>query len=757
MKLARAALLSGWLPAAAVYLAAVLIMDATSLIGVRVVVWYTVCFLWLHTVPGTVLWRLLDWRRPAGHGRARPFLEDVVLGSMTGLIIAIPVYLALVVVGAQRLVLLWPLLVLAPALATSRGRGVFRGRSAPMPAWWSWALALIVLYVVIYSANRFWLPYAFTSATMLSPHVDEPFHLAMIGEFRHHFPAEVPYVDGTPLRYHWLVYPLMALESWGSGISPVMVVRLLAPAAFSMMALLGVTVAAVRLSGHRWAGLAAAAIVCVLTPLDLMGWSATTRPWLPSRWMAYLSPTQFLATALSPLLIVMVVGIARGSARRPRDWMFTALVMLACAGAKSAMLPLFVGGLCGTAVVMLVLRRRAALRTAGLAVLSIAVFAAATYVFYGVGSRAMKVAPLALIDSMTQRLEIVPPDVPAGGAMRSLVAVVFVVCTLAPVAGGVGLFLDRGWRRPTPWILLGTGLTAVAAVLLLDHPALSQLYFLFSASVPLGVFGAMGLARLAGPLDRRTALTAVAAGIVGLGVAFAISAVTSTRLPTGPDDIAGVTIAFVLPLVAGALAVGLILLALTVASRRWPWLRARRLLLSLVVVGGMCAPSAAAVAVKGINERPPPPPPTGIIGPGGIKAATWLERHSKPDELVATNTHKWRAAWRNFWVSGYSERRVLVEGWAYVAPEAVGIPSNEANNANGGPPVFWDLPRLRLNDEVFSHPTAANVRELQRRYGVDWLFADRAERPDVGGLSRVAELEYRTRRYLVYRLPTESR
>ena len=757
MRLARAALLSGWLPAAAVYLAAVLIMDATALVGLPVVLWYSVCFVWLHTVPGTVLWRLLDWRGPTGDGRARPLLEDLVLGSMTGLIVAVPVYLSLVVVGAPRLVLLWPLLVLGPALATGRGRRVLRARSSPMPAWWSWTLALIVLYVVVYSANRLWLPLAFTPESMLSPHVDEPFHLAMVGEFRHHFPAEVPYVDGTALRYHWLVYPVMALETWGSGIAPVTVIRLLAPAALSAVALLGVAVAAVRLSGHRWAGPAAAVIMAVLTPLDLMGWSPTSGPWLPSRWLAYLSPTQALATALCPLLIVMVVGVARGAARRPRDWAFTALVMLACAGAKSAMLPLFIGGLCGTAVVMLVLRRRAVRRTAGLAALSLAAFAAAAYLFYGLGTRAMSWAPLALIDSITQRLEIASPEVPAGTSVSLVLTVAFVVCTLAPVAGGVGLFLRGGWRRPTPWILLGTCLAAVAAVLLLDHPALSQVYFLLSASVPLCVFGAMGLARLAGPLDRRTALSAVAAGFGGLGLAFAISAVASTRLPTSPDDTAGVVIVFLLPLAAGALGVGLFFLLLTGASRRWPWLRTRRLLLSLFVVVGMCAPLGAVTATRGLNDRPDPKAPTDVIGRGGIKAATWLKRHSTPDQLVATNTHRWRAATRNFWVSGYTERRVLVEGWAYVAPEAVGIPSNEANNANGGPPVFWDPPRLRLNDEVFTRPTPANVRELQRKYGVDWLFADRVERPDLAGLSRVAELEYRTRRYLVYRLPTESR
>ncbi len=57
---------------------------------------------------------------------------------------------------------------------------------------------------------------------------------------------------------------------------------------------------------------------------------------------------------------------------------------------------------------------------------------------------------------------------------------------------------------------------------------------------------------------------------------------------------------------------------------------------------------------------------------------------------------------------------------------------------------------------MFAHPTPANVQELQRKYGVDWLFADRAQRPDGTRLAEVADLEYRTRRYLVFRLP-ESR
>ena len=114
---------------------------------------------WAWTIPGTVLWRALDWRVPRGDPErvvpvGRPFLEDLTLGSVLGLITSVPAYLACVAIGAPRLVLLWPLLVLVPAALTPRGRLLLRRRQAhPTPVWFSWALAAVTLYVVVYSVS----------------------------------------------------------------------------------------------------------------------------------------------------------------------------------------------------------------------------------------------------------------------------------------------------------------------------------------------------------------------------------------------------------------------------------------------------------------------------------------------------------------------------------------------------------------------------------------------------------------------------
>src|SRR6185436_19959010 len=138
----------------------------------------------------------------------------------------------------------------------------------PTPAWWSWSLAAVMLYVVAYSAQKAWSPLALSPTSLSAPYVDEPYHLALIGEFLHHFPAQVPFVAGTPLRYHWLFYPFAAEGSWGSGVEPVVLLRLVVPTALSALLVLGVAVAAARVSGHRWAALGGAVVLCMLSPLD---------------------------------------------------------------------------------------------------------------------------------------------------------------------------------------------------------------------------------------------------------------------------------------------------------------------------------------------------------------------------------------------------------------------------------------------------------------------------------------------------------
>jgi hypothetical protein len=126
-----------------------------------------------------------------------------------------------------------------------------------------------------------------------------------------------------------------------------------------------------------------------------------------------------------------------------------------------------------------------------------------------------------------------------------------------------------------------------------------------------------------------------------------------------------------------------------------------------------------------------------------------LREHSSPDDVVATDLHCRPAAWpkcdgRHFWVSGFSERRVLVEGWAYAEStlsraELFVTPYLEV--------PFADPARLAANDAVFREPSAGNVRHLAQKYGVKWLFT--GINPKLG---KFARLRFRNATSSVYEL-----
>ena len=752
---------SGWVPAILVYLVGAVLLRNTGNVAARDILAFTAWMVWAHTLPGTVVWRAIDWRGRRGSGPAtgRPLLEDLVLGSVFGLILSVPAYLVAVMIGTPRLVLLWPLLVIVPAALTSSGRALLVRRQAePTPAWWSWSLAAVMLYVIAYSAQTAWSPLALSPASLDAPHIDEPYHLALISEFLNHFPAEVPFVDGTPLRYHWLFYPFAAAGSWGTGIEPVVLLRLVAPAGLSALLVLGVAVTAARVSGHRWAALGAAMVLCMLSPLDVMPWTSGEHPWLNTAWIFYRSPTQTLANALCPLLIVLVVGVLRGAALRPRHWLATFVVMLAVAGAKSAMLPLFVAALCGTAVLMLVIRRRIPWAVVGLGALSVGVFGLATLVFYGTGSRAMTLVPFQVIDGQALRLQLMEPGHPASTSVRGALTLVFLVCVAAPVAGGIGLFVRGGWRRPVPWVLLGTWVSGIGVYLCFHHPALGQAYFYRSGAVAMAVLSGVGWARAAGTMTRRTAFLVVASLAAGLMWAFAVSRITSAPKPNGEvarSETAQLAASFGVPL---ALALAGLLVGVVAAwllTRSWSSRTSLPLLAGISFVLGMCL--IAPLADLTDRDQGPGQVQVRRVSPGGIQAAIWLRDHSDPDDLVATNAHTPEPAThpgdhRQFWISAYTERRVLVEGWAYIPPESVGLPSTRATNRVPGPQKFWHQERLELNDEVFSDPTRADTEELVRRYGVDWLFVDKRRKPDLDGLRKFATERYRAGDYVVFEI-----
>jgi len=159
----------------------------------------------------------------------------------------------------------------------------------------------------------------------------------------------------------------------------------------------------------------------------------------------------------------------------------------------------------------------------------------------------------------------------------------------------------------------------------------------------------------------------------------------------------------------------------------------------------------ATVLASPINGKPL----SDLTVPGdGIDVARWLRDHSDPDDLVATNVHYTcypghytcdprhytcyprldnACDTRSYWVSAYSERRILVEGWG----------------TSGTP--FWDPSLLAANDMAFTDPSAAAVAKLRDAYGVHWLFADLTS-ADSDSIGRYADLRYREGDFAVYEL-----
>jgi hypothetical protein len=116
-----------------------------------------------------------------------------------------------------------------------------------------------------------------------------------------------------------------------------------------------------------------------------------------------------------------------------------------------------------------------------------------------------------------------------------------------------------------------------------------------------------------------------------------------------------------------------------------------------------------------------------------------LRDHSEPDDVVATNVHCRLAPpnkcdSRHFWVSAYSERRVLIEGWAYAESTLARAPRWKRSYLRI---PYRDQSRLAANDAAFAQPSLMSW--FVREYGVSWLLVERAD----PALNRYAKLRFR--------------
>jgi hypothetical protein len=711
------------------------------------------CYLGLGVgLPGLVLVR-------AATGRPRRLLVDGSLGAAVGYVVEVFGYLAARAAGHPLALVAWPVLVIGLSLGWPwlRHRVWHRSTDEPAPAWFSWGLGGLAVASIAFLAVGGFATSPLSGPGATAPYSDTPFHLALVGELKHHLPAVMPYVQGQPLAYHWFVHAHLAAASWVSGVEPVVLLTRTELLPLAVLAVLLVGVLGQRISGSPGVGLLAATIATLGGPVLAQRWSSapfgSIHLLVDSAWA---SPSQAYGAVIFLAVLVVATDVLRPPDRAGAGPIVLLAVLIAGAsGAKATVVPLLGCGLALVVAVGLLRRSWATVRPALLPLAATAaVFVVSVVVLFGGQTQGLTLKPLLTVAQLPAARTLGAGPI-AGVPISALLAllVLTLISWLAAAAGvlalGRRLVLD-----PACLLLAGVGVAGLAATLLAVQPGVSQVYFVRTAMPALAVLSGYGLVRLAGSAGRL-----IPAGLVG-GAALAL--LMALAGPAHPRILSpqrtgwrpallhlAAPYAALLAVLAVTLAAGVVL-----ARRRGRSAAPVAAVVLAAVVGlGLPVPFwqgavATADVLSGAAGRPVAGRPT--MPSGGVTAARWLRDNSGPDDLVATNAHCWsptelpgrtpRCDVRNFWISGYAERRVLVEGWAYTVRANEPYTSDLTFNVLTAP--FWDDALLATNDAAFTTPSAATISTLRDRYGVRWLFVDRRIHTPVGDVGRWATLRF---------------
>ena len=663
-------------------------------------------------VPGVLLYRALG----GGGGGA---LDQVAIGWPLGYLLAVLAYLLASATGVPVvLAMSYPVVAIGAALLLRRRTALPPAAGGPRRASRSaWAAAGVCVLVLAYVGAGYFGQTPLPSAgASVGYEPDLLYDLSLAAEAKLRWPLGEPLVAGRPFGYHAFPYLDLAAASAVTGLElPLLLFRLqVVPMAALLVAQL--VWAGARLGAGRRVGVLAATIALLLGELDL----DPDRPWLFANYLgtAVWGPFNhgFLLGALFFVPVIVLLGELAGPAapsRARRGWLTLALLIVGCAGAKGiALLPLVIGALAlwtgWWALSKHELNRRAATALGGVAALLVATY----FVQYGGQSRGTELAPMTTPAGMTAaRLlgeELAWPAL-AVGAFGALPAVV-VGCAL--------VVIDRDSRRsPAQAWLLALVLAGLAPLFLFFQPGDSHLWPVAYAGLAGALLAAQGLIRLWDSLRERWDTRAlVVGGAAWLGLLGAVVSASKVGGLDLPDERASV-------ISYASLAGGLLALAVFWASRT-P--RARRL--AAAALSALCLATALDAPLDVLPEyaRRVLGEPRAELSGGLLQGLRWVEANTPSDAVLAASSERLITdpAPRYAHYSAFSQRRVLVEGWAVTgSDETVGA-------------------RVRLNRAIFEGADQAALATAMRDYGVTHLVIDRREHGANPALARLAPLVY---------------
>lgn len=718
---------------------------------------------WVGAValPGTLIYRAL-------RGSTGNLPEDVGYGSAAGLAVNLVAWAVMVAAGVGSWLWFWPVPVLIAFAAVPALRPHWRiAEPRPLPLRWSWSVAAVMVFTIVLVALTHWAPNPLPPATH-ALFGDIYYHWANAAELRRTARPTSPQVAGVPLEYHWLSDAYRASASLITGLPLGSVMLRLWAGPVVLTSVLVIAALARKVSGAWWTGPLAAFIAVAIQVASIWprfpNYVATVVP-------SY-SPTLTFSIPIVVATLALLVDLARGQ-RLGRAWVLLVLLLVVSAGSKSSSLPVLGSGL-ALAIVATWVRTRQAPRGLLLAMGALIATLLVTAPAMAGGKAGAGLQLGATFTFKGEYIRVVgkshipgtggflPPSMSSSVDQVRLILPALMLCFLLGQIGrlvGFGLVLRRSTRRdPAAWLLLGTALAGLGAMLLVSHISNGQPYFWYSAVPAAAILSTWLLAEVR---PARLGRTAVLGGLALGGVVGAVlwrfgpgrdRGNWSDRWPTLLAE----------PVIALLVIILLGVVAWYVLRSRWPQLVGAGLAVVVAASIGLGLDSTLRYVQKPIESafagRLPSAGSKGAVwvSKDEMRAADWLARNAGDGDYVATNVHcegvrtTDECINRSFWVSALTEHPVVLEGWSYQAV-------TQARHGDNGLPSFRaaspEPDRQRINDAVFSAPTAAGLAELRDRYGARWLYADTRASPVSPQLGDLAEARYRAGTVTVYEIP----
>ena len=702
---------------------------------------YLTVFVISTTLPGMLLWRALS---SGGRGT----LTDLAMGTGLGILLQLVLWFIFVSLGIGEWLLLGSVLLLVPFLVVPRCRRYWA--SAPSAERTSpWVTAALA---ACFSAALVRFSETFTS--VLPPaannwYQDQYWHLGNAAGLLTRNHLIDMRVAHDPLTYHWLPSAHTASQALTTGIDlPLLFTRMWVVPLFAAVVVLAAAVGK-HLTGKWWPGVLASAMIVLTPDLSFTGVHIPGGPALH----AY-SGSQTFSVVITLMILFLLVSLWRRSRLSAGEWVVLVAALVTAPGSKSTVLPVLICGLALGLLVSLVRRRNRKAMALALGATVAAFLAVLPFLGDdGTGARFKLFSSLRNSTFYPAALGLTPDEQEFGGGLLPMSLLTFIgLVTFAVIAltylisyawVWVGLpALRRDAGHDGGWVLLGMGIAGLAAMMIIDHDGKSQVYFFKVGLVGWYLLAAWGLSLLSTRVPRP--ISAIAGGaIIGAVALSLLRAVAPGHI--GPDR----------PLRSLAIIVAVTFLILLIGFLlgRFSAVPGGR---RVVALGGASAAIAGALLLPltSLNAAPAPETASWAISSDEYRAADWLRQNSDPEDIVATNSHCWGAPskdqcnTRSFWVSGFTQRPVLIEGWAYTDA------AHSAHGVNGDSfalQPFHDSELWDLNEAAFSDPSAETMAAL-RAQGVRWLFAA-AQRSDLADdIGAYATEVYSNPDVTVYRL-----